>query len=175
MQITYQITVFVVVAAILPLAGCELAMPTNSAAKTESATSTPLASQREIADPARFQNNANRESALDSAIQLSKKFAALSEEMTKLQAEKEQLAVENKELKTQLEKLRPEAEQARKELAEANDLLVEMRIELNNWKSDVLGFREEIREADKIQLEALLKILRVLGGEETPDATNEKN
>jgi hypothetical protein len=40
-----------------------------------------------------------------------------------------------------------------------------MLIELNNWKTDVIGFREEIRAADRAQLEALLKILKVLGGE----------
>ena len=40
-----------------------------------------------------------------------------------------------------------------------------MRIELNNWKIDILGFRDEIRDAETAQLEALLKILKVLGGE----------
>ncbi len=176
MQKTYQIMILVI-AAVLPLAGCaELMAPANSMTHSEPGVAPPPAAQREISDPARFQNSADRESALDSAIELSKKFAALSEEMAKMQAEKEQLVVENKELKLQIEKLYPEAEQARKELAEANDLLVEMRIELNNWKSDVLGFREEIREADKIQLEALLKILRVLGGEEvSADAAAEAN
>jgi uncharacterized coiled-coil DUF342 family protein len=134
-------------------------------------------SQRQISDPGRFQTSTQGQNALDSAIELSQKFAALTEEMSKLQAEKERLAVENSQLKEQVAKLKPEAEQARKELAEANDLLVEMRLELNNWKVNVLGFREEIREADKIQLEALLKILRVLGGEEassTENATEEK-
>ena len=64
---------------------------------------------------------------------------------------------------------RRELEQAKKELAEANDLLIEMRIELNNWKSNIIGFRDEMRDADKYQLEALLKILKVLGGEVNTD------
>ncbi|MFB0524723.1 MAG: hypothetical protein ACETVZ_04235, partial [Phycisphaerae bacterium] len=42
-----------------------------------------------------------------------------------------------------------------------------MRIELNNWKANVLGFRDERREAEIAQLEALLKILKILGGEVT--------
>jgi len=36
---------------------------------------------------------------------------------------------------------------------------------LNNWKTDILGFRDEMRDAETAQLEALLKILKVLGGE----------
>jgi hypothetical protein len=32
------------------------------------------------------------------------------------------------------------------------------------WKSDMLGFRSEMREAAKAQLEALLKVLEILGG-----------
>ena len=55
--------------------------------------------------------------------------------------------------------------QAQKELNEANILLIEMRVELNNWKVDILGFRDEMRDAEKAQLEALLKILKALGGE----------
>ena len=56
-------------------------------------------------------------------------------------------------------------EQTRKELAETTELVIDMRIELNNWKTDILGFRDEIRTAEKTQLEALLKILTILGGE----------
>ena len=40
-----------------------------------------------------------------------------------------------------------------------------MRVELNNWKTNVLGFREEMRQADTEQLKALLKVLTILGGE----------
>jgi hypothetical protein len=42
-----------------------------------------------------------------------------------------------------------------------------MRIELNNWKTSILGFRDEMRQADIAQLETLLKILKILGGEVT--------
>lgn len=156
-----------VLSACLILTGCmEMSQPSNSVTHSEPAVLNTATTQREISDPSRFQNPASGQSALDSAIELSKKFAALSEEMAQMQVQREKLVVENNKLKAQVAELMPEAQQARKELAEANDLLVEMRIELNNWKSDVLGFREELRAADKIQLEALLKILRVLGGEE---------
>ena len=163
-----------ILSGLLVCCGCEMpqmGQQTQGDSQTPQTQPAP-ASQRQISDPGRFQTSAQSQSALDEAIELSKKFAELSAEMSKLQTEKEQLAVENSQLKEQIAKLGPEAERARKELAEANDLLVEMRLELNNWKADVLGFREEIREADKIQLEALLKILRVLGGEEMPTTEN---
>jgi hypothetical protein len=40
---------------------------------------------------------------------------------------------------------------------------------------DVLGFRNEIRQAETAQLEALLKILRVLGGEVTVESASSEN
>ena len=103
--------------------------------------------------------------AIESAIELSKKYAALSDEMTKLKMEKQHLENQKDQLDERFTALQEELIQTKKELTEANDLLVEMRIELNNWKSDILGFRDEMRQADKVQLEALAKILKVLGGE----------
>ena len=37
--------------------------------------------------------------------------------------------------------------------------------ELTNWKTNVLGFREEIRSAEQAQLDALHRVLKLLGGE----------
>lgn len=102
---------------------------------------------------------------LESAIELSGKYASLSDKATALRQEKQELLAENLGLKKQVGALETELKQAQKELTEANDLLREMVIELNNWKSSVMGFREEVRGADKAQLQALLKILRVLGGQ----------
>lgn len=104
-------------------------------------------------------------SAVESAIELSKKYAALSEELSQVKQEKERLAAQNALLSQKIAPLEQELAQTKKELGEANDLLIEMRIELNNWKSDVLGFRDEMRQADKAQLETLMKILKVLGGD----------
>ncbi len=119
----------------------------------------------------RFQDaDAESTTAVDTAIDLSKKYAALAEENAKLQSEKQSLLAENNQLNQRIAVMEPKTAAAEKELAEANDLLVEMRIELNNWKADVLGFRDEMRQADKAQLETLIKILKILGGEvkETP-------
>ena len=122
--------------------------------------------QTDAASLRRFHNISTEEpTAVESAIELSKKYAALSDLLTRLKEEKQALVDENKKLKARLATLEPELAQANKELTEANDLLVEMRVELNNWKTNVLGFRDEMRNADKAQLETLLKILTVLGGE----------
>lgn len=109
--------------------------------------------------------------AIESAIELSNKYAVLSEQAAQLQAQNQNLTEEKNLLLQQMKGLETEANQAKKELGEANDLLIEMRIELNNWKTDVLGFRDEMRQADKAQLETLVKILKVLGGEEVETNT----
>jgi len=103
--------------------------------------------------------------AVESAIELSEKYAKLSEQAVVLRQKNRDLIAENHRLKTRLTSCQAELNQTQKELTEANDLLIEMRIELNNWKTDILGFRDEMRDAEKAQLETLLKILKILGGE----------
>jgi septal ring factor EnvC (AmiA/AmiB activator) len=110
--------------------------------------------------------------AVESAIALSDKYAKLSEEATSLRQSKQTLETENQKLTTDLKNCRAQLDQAQKELTQANDLLVQTRLELNNWKNDVLGFRGEMRDAQKAQLETLFKILKLMGGEvNQPDNT----
>jgi transposase len=116
----------------------------------------------------RFQESASQiqnPSVVASAMELSKKHAKLSEEAAVLRQQNRDLIIQKQQLKNQVVALEAQLQQAQKELSEANDLLITMRIELNNWKIDILGFRDEIRIAETAQLEALLKILKVLGGE----------
>lgn len=114
----------------------------------------------------RFREPATEErTAVESAVELSEKYAALSERAVELAKSEEKLTEENTQLKGKVATLQTELEQTQKELTEANELLREMLTELNKWKSNVLGFQQEMREADKTQLEALLKILKLLGGE----------
>ncbi len=42
-----------------------------------------------------------------------------------------------------------------------------MQVELVKWKSDVLGFRDEMRKAQSVQLQALTRIMKILGAEMT--------
>lgn len=124
----------------------------------------------------RFQSNPqDSTSAIDSAIKLAQKNSELSEKMTVLNQKNHELIAENQNLKDRLTTLEPELKQVNKELTDANDLLIKMTIELNNWKTDILGFREEIRDADKAQLNSLLKILKVLGGEVTTEASQNQD
>ncbi len=114
----------------------------------------------------RFQGSSPKaQSTVNSVIELAEKNSKLSEEAAELKQKVSELTVENQRLKGSIAVLEPELKQTREELAQANDLLIEMRIELNNWKTNVLGFRDEIRGADKVQLETLRRILEVLGGE----------
>ncbi len=102
---------------------------------------------------------------VESAIELSDKYAKLSEEASTLRQQNQNLTSRNQQLRDQIVDIENKLKQTQKELSEANQVLVEMRVELNNWKTDVLGFREEMRSAQTAQLQALLKILKVLGGD----------
>ena len=103
--------------------------------------------------------------AVESAIELSEKYARLSDQTIALRQENQRLVTENEDLLQRINILETKLRQTQKELGEANELLIEMLTELNNWKSNILGFRGEMREAAKAQLEALLKVLEILGGE----------
>jgi len=122
----------------------------------------------------RFQESAPQSpTAVESAIELSGKYARLSEEAATLRQENQSITAKNQHFKEQVTTLEAQLQQTQKELSEANDFLIEMRVELNNWKTDVLGFRDEMREAEKAQLEALIKILTALGGEAGTARENE--
>jgi chromosome segregation ATPase len=111
------------------------------------------------------ESSSQNPSVVDSAIELSEKYAKLSDEASLLRQQNKDLITRNQLFEDQVAALEKQLKQTQKELAEANEILIETRVELNNWKSDVLGFREEMRDAESAQLEALLKILHVLGGE----------
>jgi chromosome segregation ATPase len=103
--------------------------------------------------------------AVESAIELSEKYARLSDQTVTLRHENQRLANENETLRQQVTTLDARLKQTQRELTEANNLLLEMLNELNTWKSNILGFRGEMRDAARAQLEALLKVLEILGGE----------
>ena len=124
----------------------------------------------------RFQESTTQgPTVVESAIELSEKYAKLSEEAAALRQEKQGLTAKNQQLKDQVGALEAQLQQAQKELSEANDLMIEMRLELNNWKTDILGFREEMRNADTAQLETLLRILKILGGEVKAESAQGRN
>jgi len=114
----------------------------------------------------RFQESgAQKPTVIESAMELSQRYAKLSEETAVLRQQNRDLTETNQLLEEQVGALDTQLQQTQKELSEANDVVIAMQIELNSWKNDILGFRDEIRDAETAQLEALLKILTVLGGE----------
>ena len=109
-------------------------------------------------------------SVVKSAMKLSSDYSRLSQEAALLRQQNEDLITKNRQLSDREVSLNTQLKQTQKELAEANSLLIEMRVELNNWKADILGFREEMRSAETVQLETLLRILKVLGGQITTES-----
>jgi DNA repair exonuclease SbcCD ATPase subunit len=102
---------------------------------------------------------------VESAMKLSGEYARLTQEAAELRRQNEDFIAKNRQLNDQAVSVDAQLKQTQKELAEANSLLIEMRVELNNWKTDILGFRNEMRDAETAQLETLLRILKVLGGQ----------
>jgi chromosome segregation ATPase len=136
------------------------------------------AAQQNSSAVKRFQEPALQgRTAVESAIELSQKYAELSDQAVALRGKNQDLTAENEQLKEQVTSLGAKLQQTQKELTEANNLLIQMLAELNNWKSNILGFRNEMRDASKAELEALLKVLEILGGQPTtqpPNTTNEE-
>jgi septal ring factor EnvC (AmiA/AmiB activator) len=123
----------------------------------------------------RFPESASGPTVVESAIELSDKYAKLSEAAAVVRQQNYELISKNKQIEDQLVAFEAQLRQTQKELTEANDILIEMRIELNNWKVDVLGFRDEMRDAETEQLRALLKILEILGGETKAESDQGKD
>jgi hypothetical protein len=103
--------------------------------------------------------------ATDSALAWSQKYEEVLKQQQQ-QAEKNQaLLTENSDLKQTIDKLQGEVAKTKKDLDEANVFLQDMHRELIQWKADVLGYRDEMRQAQTAQMEALIRILKVLGAE----------
>lgn len=84
------------------------------------------------------------QTAVESALVWSEKYSQTVEKLVRLQQENRQLSEQTQEALQENSKLKKDLDQYQKELREANDLLLEMKTELERWQSDVLGFREEI-------------------------------
>jgi chromosome segregation ATPase len=116
-------------------------------------------------------DDAYRRDAVDAAIEWSDKYAELAENLVAAERENHVLQQNNQQLQGDLANLRAELQRTQKELEDANTMLVDLHQELDGWKKNVLGFRDEMRAAQKAQLDALRKVLTVLGGELPSEST----
>ena len=105
--------------------------------------------------------------ATDSALAWSQKYEELLKQQQQQTEKNQTLVTENSDLKQTIDKLQGEIAKTKKELDEANVFLQDMHRELTQWKADVLGYREEMRQAQSAQMEALIRVLKVLGAETT--------
>jgi peptidoglycan hydrolase CwlO-like protein len=161
------------VVALLLVAGTGCSTPQSSTGAITDSPQTPVAGE---AAARRFQNAASGgRTAIESAIELSQKYAALSDQAAAMREENQRLKAENQSLQQQVTSLEARLKQTQKELTEANDLLIQMLAELNSWKNNILGFRGEMRDAAKAQLEALLKVLEILGGKVDAESIGQKH
>jgi len=103
--------------------------------------------------------------AIENALEWSQKYARAVEDLSRQQEANRNLADEKRQLNEQIAAAQAELARAHKELQEANDLLIVVRQENERWKADVLGHRAEILLAHKTEMDALVKVLRLLGGE----------
>ncbi len=154
------------VRAIMLTSAATLVLAAGGCTAPQAPSSPDVASAPRDSNAKRFQDTPlEGRTAVESAIELSEKYARLSDQMVTLRQENQRLTSENESLRQQVVTLEARLKQTQKELNEANDLLIEMLSELNNWKNNILGFRGEMRQAAQAQLEALLKVLEILGGE----------
>lgn len=117
--------------------------------------------------------------AIENALEWSQKYARSVEDLSRQQEANRKLADEKRLLAEQIAAAQAELARAHKELQEANNLLIAVRQENERWKANVLGHRAEILLAHKTEMDALVKVLRLLGGEfvqptpppQTPPAT----
>ena len=103
----------------------------------------------------------------DNPMRWSEKYDDISSKYMSLAEENLNLTKERNELKKRLLALETDLNDTKRELADANLFLQDMHRELTKWKGDVLGFRQEMRQADGAQINALTKILKLLGAETT--------
>jgi len=108
--------------------------------------------------------------AVDVALEWSKKYAQATEQLLEAQKSEKELREENKRLLAQVAKLQVQADQSQKEVQEANEMLVELGKELREWKNNVMGYRNDMLQAQQVQMDALRKIMVLLGGEAAPAA-----
>jgi len=159
------VTTLAVAAACVMLVGC--------APRQTAITPAPDRGSARGLDPAA----SGQKSAMEKVNELSEKYAALADKCMTLQKDNEALRDKNRVLADAAAKDKRDLEQVKKELADANTELAALTVDLARWKDNVLGFRKETLDAHVLEMQKLVDIIRLLGGEtaeQTPDKTAAK-
>ncbi len=118
----------------------------------------------------RFQDTQTSSSTLiESAVELSDKYAKLTTKTAELQQLNQALQQENGQLKLSVESLETQIKQLDAQLEESNRLVMDLNGELQMWKKDILGFRSEMRAAATAQINALMNIMTAIGVDKDSD------
>ncbi len=151
--------------AILMFSGCN--WDTSNSTAPEVTNDTKANGGQTYLDKTAIRDNVGKETnnAVDAAMEWAKKYTEASAKCNQLLQENRQLKQKQQTHQQQVTKLEIELGNAEKELAQANSMLLEMKTELEKWKTNVLGFRNEMRQSQKAQLDALVRILTLIGGE----------
>jgi hypothetical protein len=105
--------------------------------------------------------------AVDVALEWSRKYADASEQLVAEQRAGRELREQNRQLTEQAAKCQAQLAQTHKELAEANETLMQLGRETQDWKKQA-GLVETILQAQKTQIDAMKKVLLLLGAEAGP-------
>jgi hypothetical protein len=109
--------------------------------------------------------------AVETTLALQDKYTRSLEDLQRERDRTRDLTEEKRKLDDAGNKHQADLAKAQLELNDANALLMQMRQELEKWKTDVMGFRDEMRQASQTQLDALAKVMNLLGAETAATAT----
>lgn len=164
-----SLTIILSVMTLAMAAGCE---PSNISYQGLTPQLTPMNNEQRLQSVAHIQDESivgdgatDGRGATDVALEWADKYAKVSRELVYSDKRNRELEKEKAALSQQIAQLETELKQARSELDDANVMLDEMKRDLNDWRKNVLAYRKEIMASDAAQLNALQKILEMLGGE----------
>ena len=150
------------------LSGCNVNIPDEMIpeAFAESTRNTKQPAPVAVSNSKRFGSNVDNESRYEDDRNWAVKNKELKSQNVHLKRLNDELAKDNERLVKRFDAMKVNLETAEKELTDANEMLIEMRKELDGWKTDVLSFRKESNYVHKEQLKALVRIRKLLGAEE---------
>ncbi|MCE5326292.1 MAG: hypothetical protein LLG01_07730 [Planctomycetaceae bacterium] len=163
-----HITTFLILVGAAAAWGCgSMNFPQMQTQRQEAPAATPTGEAQSdyMAKAARAESGAGGESAVDTALAWAKKYAEAQMRVATLEQENRTLSDRNRVVTTQLDTAKGQLTTAQRELAEANAMMKDLEARLAKWQESVLGYRQEMREAQKAQMDAMVKVIRLLGGE----------